>query len=90
VIKEIVIPNRLSKRIGKLPEPVREKLYWAIDMLIENERYPSLRHRKIEGTNTYWEFSITMNYRGVYRREANKGFLVEVGAHNHIFKHKKW
>ena len=90
MIKEIVIPNSLRKKIGKFPKPVREKLYWAIDMLIKDERYPSLRHRKIEGTDIYWEFSITMNYRGVYRREANRGFLVEVDTHNRIFRRKKW
>ena len=93
MIKEIVIPTWLQKKIHKLPLKVREKLYWAIDMLIKNERYPSLRHKKIEGTDIYWEFSITKNYRGAYRQEADKGFLVEVDTHNHIFRHirrKKW
>ena len=90
MINEIVIPKSLQKKICKLPKQVREKLYRAIDMLIKDERYLSLRHRKIEGTDIYWEFSITMNYRGVYRQEGSKGFLVEVNTHNNIFKNKKW
>lgn len=85
MIREIIIPFSLRKRIKKLPREIKNKLYWCIDILIKNENHPSLRHRKIEGTDIYWEFSITMNYRGVYRKEADKAFLVEVGKHEDIF-----
>ncbi len=54
-------------------------------MLLKHESHPSLRHKKIEGTEVYWEFSITMNYRGVYRRDEGKAFLVEVGKHEDVF-----
>jgi mRNA-degrading endonuclease RelE of RelBE toxin-antitoxin system len=85
VIKKIIISKSLRKKIRKLPVEVREKFYWSIDMLIKNERHPSLRHKKIEGARTYWEFSITMNYRAVYRQEGDKGFLSAVGKHEDVF-----
>ena len=85
MIKTIIVPASVQKSIRKLPREIREKLYWSIDKLIENPSYPSLRNKKISGTDSYWEFSITMNYRGIYRLEKDTGFLVAVGKHEDIF-----
>lgn len=85
MINEIIIPNSLQKKIKKLPIQVRKKFYRCVDMLTNNENHPSLRHKKIEGTNEYWEFSITMNYRCVYRKESDKAFIMEIGKHEDIF-----
>jgi len=85
MIREIVIPFSVEKKIKKLPREVRTKLYRCIDILKKNEKYPSLRNKKIQGTEVYWEFSITMNYRAVYRRESDKVFLVAIGTHEDIF-----
>jgi len=86
MIREIVIPLSVEKKIKKLPHEIRKKLYWCIDMLMKNEKHPSLRNKKIQGTELYWEFSVTMNYRAVYRRESEKGFLVGIGTHEDIFR----
>ena len=85
MIKEIIIPYSLDKTIKKLPRQIRKKLYWCIDMLIKDEGYPSLRHKKIQGTEEYWEFTISMNYRGVYRKDGERALLVEVGKHEDVF-----
>ena len=84
MIKEIVIPSSLGKRIRNLPKPVRKKFYWCLGMLIKDENYPSLRHKKIQGTDAYWEFTITMNYRCVYRKDSDRAFLAEVGKHEDV------
>lgn len=85
MIKEIIIPASVRKSIRKFPRKIREKLYRSIDKLLEDPSYPALRHKKISGTKSYWEFSITMNYRGVYRQEKDKGFMVAVGKHEDVF-----
>lgn len=84
-IREIIIPFSIEKRIRKLPQDIRKKFYWGMDVLMKNERHPSLRHKKIQGTETYWELSITMNYRVIYRRESEKAFLVAIGKHKDVF-----
>jgi mRNA-degrading endonuclease YafQ of YafQ-DinJ toxin-antitoxin module len=85
MIEEIVIPYSLKKRIKKLPLEIRKKFYWSLNMLLNNETHPSLRNKKIEGTLNYWEFSITMNYRCIYRREKNKALILEIGKHEDVF-----
>ena len=85
MIREIVIPPSKQKKILKFPLEIREKLDWSLDMHIRDPSHPSLRNKKISGTDNFWEFSITMNYRGVYRQEKDKAFLVAVGKHEDIF-----
>lgn len=84
MIQEIVIPSSLQKTIKQLPDSIKAKLYWCVDMLMKNERHPSLRHKKIEGAEGYWEFSSTMNYRGIYRREGAKAYLIALGKHEDV------
>ena len=81
----MIIPPSVEKSIKKFPAEVRKKLYWCIDMLIQNVSHPSLRHKKIAGTESYWEFSITMNYRAVYRKEEETAYLIAIGKHEDIF-----
>ncbi len=85
MIREVIVPPTLRKKIKKLPEEIRKKFYWSAGMLLENESHPSLRHKKIQGVEGYWEFSLTMNYRCVYYREANNAVLLEIGKHEDVF-----
>ncbi len=85
MIQEIVIPYSLQKTIKRLPYSIRKKLYWCIDMLMKDERHLSLRQKKLEGADGYWEFSITMNFRGVYRREGDKAFLIALEKLEDVF-----
>jgi len=85
MIKEVVIPPFIRKKIRKFPQNIRKKFCDAIEMLMKNERYPSLRHKKIAGAEDFWEFSITMNYRGLYKRNGSKALLVRVGKHEDVF-----
>lgn len=88
MIKRIYIPDSLKKRLKnkkKLPEQVRKKFYWCLDMLLKNPKHPSLRHKPIQGTADKWEFSITMNYRCVYRKTKNEAFILLVVKHEDAF-----
>lgn len=88
MIRKIYIPDNLKKKLKnkkKFPSQVREKFYWCLDMLRENPQHPSLRHKLIQGTTDVWEFSITMNYRGVYRRKKDEAFLLVIAKHEDAF-----
>ncbi|MEA3369449.1 MAG: type II toxin-antitoxin system mRNA interferase toxin, RelE/StbE family [Candidatus Ratteibacteria bacterium] len=88
MIKRIVIAEPLKKKLKRkkgVSKQIREKFYWCMDMLLENKNHPSLRNKKIEGVQDYWEFSVTMNYRCVYRREKDTAYLLELGKHEDVF-----
>ncbi len=59
--------------------------YWCIERLFENDNHPFLRNKKIQGIENYWESSITMNYRCVYRKDQDTAFILEVGKHEDVF-----
>ena len=87
MVKTILLAEPLKKKLKDkkaLPQQVKEKFYWCVDMLLKNQNHPSLRNKKIEGTQNYWEFSVTMNYRCVYRREEDKAILLELGTHEDV------
>ena len=83
--KRIIIPHSVKKNLKKLPKQMREKFYWCLNMLLEDENHPSLRNKKIKGTQNYWEFSITMNYRCIYRKEKDTIYLLAIGKHEGVF-----
>ena len=88
MIKSIVLADPLKKKLkkkGLFPTEIKDKFYWCLETLIKDEHHPSLRHKKIQGTTDYWEFSVTMNYRCVYRREGEIIFLLALGKHEDIF-----
>ncbi len=88
MIENIIVPEPLKKRLKNpktLPKDIKEKFFWCLDQLLKNNKHPSLRHKKIQGTNDYWEFSITMNYRCVYRKEGKSAILLTVGKHEDVF-----
>ena len=88
MIKRIVLADPLKKKLKNkkvLPQQIKEKFYWCLARIMEDENHPSLRHKKIQGTENYWEFSIAMNYRCVYRKDLETAFLLEIGKHEDIF-----
>ena len=88
MIKQVILAETLKKKLKDkkaLPQQVKEKFYWCAERLLEDENHPSLRNKKIQGTENYREFSITMNYRCVYRKEQDTAFLLEIGKHEDVF-----
>jgi len=88
MIREIHIPGPLKKKLKSkkwLSGQIREKFYWCLDTLLKNPSYPSLRHKPIKGTADKWEFSITMNYRCVYRRVNDSAFILTIAKHEDTF-----
>ena len=89
MIKHVILADPLKKKLKnkkKFPDQIRAKFYWCVEMLLKNSEHPSLRNKKIEGTQDYWEFSITMNYRCVYRKEKETIYLLELAKHEDIFR----
>jgi mRNA interferase RelE/StbE len=69
----------------RFPREVKKQLAKQLRILMENSKHPSLRHKPVEGTKDYWEFSINMNYRCAYRKDNNTAIIVAFGKHEDIF-----
>ncbi|MEW6609654.1 MAG: hypothetical protein AB1414_19785 [bacterium] len=53
-----------------------------LKLLLVDIRYPSLRAKKIQGTNNIWEARVTKEYRFTFQIEEELYILRKVGTHN--------
>ena len=83
ISRNFIIPKNIKKKLKKFPKEIRTKFYWALETLLKNSSYPSLRHKKIESSEDLWEFSITMNYRSAYKLLNESTILItNIGTHD--------
>ena len=80
--KKITISRPFEKAFAKLPKEIQEATYRKLDLLVANPLHPSLRVKKIKGTDSIWEMSITMNYRVTFEHRPDELFLRYIGTHD--------
>ena len=75
--------NHFKKCFQKLPQDIRELFEEKIKLLIQSKlTHPSLRIKKMKGTDGIWEASITMNYRMTFELIEGGIFLRKIGTHD--------
>ena len=73
--------NSFLKDYRTLPADIQDRVDKQLTLLLENPRHPSLRLKKLKGTDTF-EIRITKGYR-LTLRYANKVLeLRRVGTHD--------
>jgi mRNA-degrading endonuclease RelE of RelBE toxin-antitoxin system len=80
--KQIVITNVFEKYFSRLPKEIREAAYEKLELFTANPHHPSLRVKRIKGTASIWEMSITMNYRLTFEVSEQEIFLRKIGTHD--------
>lgn len=80
--KRIVITRPFEKAFKRLPAEIRQTVYEKVDLFLQNPGHPSLRVKKMKGTQVIWEMSITMNYRLTFEVSAEEIFLRRIGTHD--------
>lgn len=74
--------DSFKKDYQGLSEEIRERVEKAIQLLLTNPRYPSLRTKKVQGTRGIREASVTLKYRMTFEREEQVLRLRRVGTHD--------
>lgn len=70
------------KRYQRLPQAVQKKIDKQIQFLGTDFFYPSLRTKKLEGKQDWWEFRIDYHYRMIGKKINNSIILHSVGPHD--------
>ena len=84
--KTLEFSKPFEKSFKKLPVKIREAVYNKLERYIANPKHPSLRVKKIKGTASIWEMSITMNYRLTFEESERFIFLRKIGTHDLLNK----
>ena len=79
----ITYTNRFEKNLKKLTATERAQLKKKLEILIMDPLYPSLRTKRIQGTEDLFEFSVNMDVRVIWQYEGDTLILLlDIGHHD--------
>ena len=81
--------NRFKKEYAGLPKEVQEAFDKKFRLLLNNPHHPSLRVKKIKGTENRWEGSVTMNYRFTFQIFNDTVLFRRIGTHDLLNREQK-
>ena len=84
--REIVFTPSFERLFKRLPKRIREATYQKLALFLQDPAHPSLRVKRIRGTNRIWEMSITMNYRLTFEVDEQRVLLRRIGTHDILRK----
>lgn len=73
---------RFKKTFKKLPKEIQEIAGEKFQLMLMNPRHPSLRIKKMSGTDDMWEGSITHKYRFTFHVTRDTYLLRNIGPHD--------
>lgn len=80
---QISFSKRFKKSFKKLTLAEKQLFYSKLKLLINNYQHPSLRTRKIQGTELLYESSINMSIRIIWHfLEDELIVMIDIGHHD--------
>ena len=83
---EILFSSRFKKSFDKLQTNEKKAFYKKLSLFIENHKHPSLRTKKIKGSEILFESSINMSIRLIWTYKNDKMILMLDIGHHDILK----
>lgn len=84
---EIFFASGFKKSFSKLHDHEKKLFYSKLSLFIENHRHPSLRTKKIQGSEILFESSINMSIRVIWKyQNENMILMIDVGHHDILRK----
>jgi mRNA interferase RelE/StbE len=83
---EFSFSNRFIKDFKKLNSDEKRVLSSKLSLLSDNQYHPSLRTKKVQGTDDIFECSINMSIRMTWQYREVTIFLRAIGNHDEVLK----
>ncbi len=84
--------RKFDKQFKQLDSKTSKQAQKAIELFISDPSHPSLRYKKIQGTDTFYEISVNMSVRIIIEvtSEVNDQIntLYIIGTHDDVFPPK--
>lgn len=74
--------ERFKRDFQALPEPIQRRAEKQLALFLKNPRHPSLRIKKMQGTQNLWEGRITKSYRFTFQIRDDACILRRIGTHD--------
>ena len=73
--------NRADKDYAALAPDLRKVFEKQLELLLENPRHPSLRTKKLEGSNDLWQARVNRNWRFYFVIRDDEYVILAVVPH---------
>ncbi len=80
--RELYFTRTFERLFKRLSREIQEQAYEKLALFLENPSHPSLRVKRMKGTATIWELSVTMNYRITFEVDGERVLLRRIGTHD--------
>jgi len=80
-IRAFRFTSRFRKEYRNLPKEIQDAFDQKLTLLVHDMKHPSLRIKRIQGTRTRWEGSITMKYRFTFEFDEGISVFRAIGTH---------
>jgi mRNA interferase RelE/StbE len=80
--REIQTLREFDRSFKRLPKRIQSEVLEKLERFLEDPAHPSLRVKRIRGTDRLWELSITMNYRLTFEADEDRVLLRRIGTHD--------
>jgi mRNA-degrading endonuclease YafQ of YafQ-DinJ toxin-antitoxin module len=81
--REIKTSAAFDKLFKRLPARVRQQALEKLNLYLNDPQHPSLRAKRVRGTDAIWEMSVTMNYRMTFELPDDSTILLRrIGTHD--------
>ena len=84
---QIIFSRGFKKSFHKLDSSERNLFYSKLKLFVENHQHPSLRTKKIQGSDILFESSINMSIRVIWTYKGdNLILMLDIGRHDILKK----
>ena len=84
--------RKFDKQFKQLDSKVSKQAQKAIELFVSDPSHPSLRYKKIQGTDNFYEISVNMSVRIIIEVTSQAhdqiNTLYIIGTHNDVFPPK--
>lgn len=80
--RELHFTRTFTRLFKRLPKDIRDETHKKLALFLDNPSHPSLRVKRLRGTERLWEMSVTMNYRITFEVEDERVTLRRIGTHD--------
>jgi len=82
-VYKLTFTERFRKHYRKLHPNEKKQIMKKVELLTQNPMHPSLRTKRIQGTDNLFECSVNMDIRIIWYYEGERMIiLVDVGHHD--------
>ena len=80
--RELYSTRTFERLYERIPKQIQAQAIDKLDLYLRDPSHPSLRVKRMSGTERIWELSVTMQYRITFELGGEKVILRRIGTHD--------